>query len=256
MAPGDITGDYAVSQPANMPTLALVHLMRPPRAHAEGRPPLLLQLHGVGSNERDLFSFADLLDPRFLVLSARAPLLRGPDSFAWFEVQFLPNGFVINPEQLRASRDRLIQFIAEAVAAYDADPQRVYLLGFSQGAIMSLTTALSSPATVAGIAALSGRIPPEVRPWMAPPEELAGLPVLVVHGTHDPIIPISRGHDARQLLAALPLDLTYREYDMAHEISAGTLQDVRTWLTARLDGPRRTEPRADLVRSDNWRDAP
>lgn len=235
-----------MSQPTNAPKLALVHLLRPPRDHAEGRPPLLLQLHGVGSNERDLFSFADLLDPRFLVLSVRAPLVRGPDSFAWFEVQFLPDGFAINPEQLHASRDRLIQFIGEAVAAYGADPQRVYLLGFSQGAILSLTIALSSPATVAGIAALSGRIPPEVRPWVAPPAELAGLPVLVVHGTHDRVIPISYGRDARQLLAALPVDLTYHEYDIAHEISARTLRDVLAWLTARLDGPRRrTDPRAE-----------
>lgn len=234
-----------MSQPAATPNLTLVHLMRPPREAAADKPPLLLQLHGVGSNERDLFSFADLLDPRFLVLSARAPLVRGPDSFAWFDVQFLPDGFLINPEQLRASRDRLLQFIGEALAAYGADPERVYLLGFSQGAIMSLTTALSSPATLAGIVALSGRIPPEVRPWVAPTEELAGLPVLVAHGTYDRVIPISYGHNAQKMLAELPVDLTFREYDEAHEISARTLRDALTWLTARLDGPRRTASHVD-----------
>ena len=110
-----------MSDPASLPTLSLAHLTRPPRATTSGKPPLLVLLHGVGSNERDLFSFANLLDPRFRVISLRAPLVRGPQSFAWFDVQFLPNGFAINADHLRASRDQIAQVIDEAVAAYDAD---------------------------------------------------------------------------------------------------------------------------------------
>jgi phospholipase/carboxylesterase len=236
-----------VQQPSPAPNLSLVHLARPPRTTSgpDARPPLLIQLHGVGSNERDLFSFADLLDPRFLVLSARAPLVRGPDSFAWFDVRFLPEGFAINPDQLRASRDRILQFIAEAVAAYGADPQRVYLLGFSQGAIMSLTTLLSSPDTLAGVVALSGRIPPEALPWSAPNEALAGAPIFLAHGRQDSVIPLSYGQNARDVLLRLPVDLTYREYDMPHTIGPHTMRDLLAWLTARLDGPRRTPAASD-----------
>jgi phospholipase/carboxylesterase len=223
--------------------LPLVHLARPPRAATADRPPLLLQLHGKGSNERDLFRFADLLDPRFLVLSVRAPIVRGPDSFAWFDVQFFPEGFAINPEQLRDqlrdSRDRIVQFIGEATAIYGVDPQRIYLLGFSQGAVMSLTTMLTSPATVAGVAALSGRIPAETLPWIAPGEELAGMPVLVAHGTADQVISIQHARSARQVLERLPVELTYREYNMPHTISDQTLSDTSEWLTAHLDAPRR-----------------
>jgi phospholipase/carboxylesterase len=193
----------------------------------------------VRSNERDLFSFSGRLDPRLLMLSVRAPLMRGPDAFAWFDVQFLPDGFAIDAEQLRASRERLIQFIAEAVAAYGADADRVYLLGFSQGAIVSLATALSSPTAVAGVAALSGRLPPEVVPWIAPREELAGLPILETHGAADSVIPIRYARNARQVLEGLPVALTYREYEMGHEVSARALADVLAWITARLDGPRR-----------------
>lgn len=224
------------------PTLSLVHLTRPPRdsaSGASGKPPLLLLLHGVGSNERDLFGLAGQLDPRFRIVSLRAPLVRGPDSFAWFDVQFLPSGNVINPDQLRASRDLVAQVIGEAVSAYDADAERVYLLGFSQGAIMSLATALSQPALVAGIAPLSGRIPAEVSPWIAPPGDLAGLPVLLVHGRADTVIPLPYAHEAQHLLASLPVALTYREYDMAHEIAPPALGEVLAWLTARLDTPRR-----------------
>src|SRR5262249_44266965 len=106
-------------------TLSLAHITRPPRIEAIGKPPLLLLLHGVGSNERDLFSFAGLLDPRFRVVSLRAPLVRGPESFAWFDVRFLPEGFAINAEHLRASRDHIARVIGEAVAAYDTDAERV-----------------------------------------------------------------------------------------------------------------------------------
>ena len=225
-----------------VPTLSLVHLARPPSgAHGSGQPPLLILLHGVGSNERDLFGFAPLLDPRFQVLSVRAPLVRGPDSFAWFDVRFLPEGFAINPEHLRASRERIVQFASEAVAAYAADPARVYLLGFSQGAIMSLATALASPAPLAGIAPLSGRVPPEVRPDIAPASELAGLPILLVHGRSDAVIPLRFAHEARDLLVTLPVALTYREYDMGHEINERALSETLHWLSARLDGPRREQ---------------
>jgi phospholipase/carboxylesterase len=222
------------------PRLPLVHLVRPPRAESLGKPPLLIQLHGVGSNERDLFSFADLLDPRFQVVSVRAPLVRGPDAFAWFEVQFLPNGFAINPEQLRQSRDRLLEFIPAAVEAYGANPERVYLLGFSQGAIMSLTTLLSQPQPIAGIAAMSGRLPPEAEPWIAPADQLAGTPIFMAHGTFDEVIPVTYARGALEVLRTLPVDLTYREYPMPHTIGPEALRDMLAWLTARLDASRRS----------------
>lgn len=224
--------------------LSLVHLARAPRAPIEEKPPLLLQLHGVGSNEHDLFSFAEVLDPRFLVLSLRAPLVRGPSSFAWFNVEFLPDGFKIDPAQLRASRDAIVQFIDEAVKAYDANPERVYLLGFSQGAIMSLTTALSNPEPIAGTVPLSGRLPPEALPWIAPKEQLAGLPILMIHGTHDAVIGVNHARQAYDMLQELPVALTYQEFEVGHEVTPRVLKVVLNWLTARLDEPHRRKNNA------------
>lgn len=225
---------------SSLPELPLVYLARAPRLAAGGKPPLLIQLHGVNSNEHDLFSFADQLDPRFQVLSVRAPLVRGPTRFAWFDVQFQPSGFLINPDQLHQSRDRLLEFISAAVAAYGADPDRVYLQGFSQGAIMSLTTMLSEPEVLAGIAAMSGRVPAEVRPWIVPAEQLAGAPIFLAHGTFDEVIPISYARGALELLRTLPVDLTYHEYAMPHTIGPEAMRDMLAWLTARLDAPRRS----------------
>jgi phospholipase/carboxylesterase len=221
--------------------LPLVYLEYGPRQPApEGKkPPLLLMLHGVGANERDLFPLAPELDPRLQILSLRAPLTRGPNSYAWFTVAFLPTGFKIAPEQLDASRKRVVEFIHAAVERYDADLERVYLLGFSQGAIMSLTVALTEPELLAGVIALSGRIPPEVAPWIIAPERTAGLPVFLAHGREDSVIPYEWAERARPILERQRVALEYHTYDMEHQIGAQTLADLTAWLTAHLDAPRR-----------------
>jgi phospholipase/carboxylesterase len=185
--------------------------------------------------EHDLFGLAPYLDERFLIISVRAPNTLGPGSYAWFEVAFTPQGPVINPAQAEASRKALITFLDEAVTAYGADPQQVYLMGFSQGAIMSASVALTRPKLVAGGVLMSGRILPQIQPLIASDEELSGLPLLVVHGTADMVLPIANGRASHQLLSSLPVELTYHEYKMGHEVSQESLADVTVWLTAQLD---------------------
>lgn len=220
--------------------LPLTHLVRPPSAASEagGRPPLLLLAHGVGSNERDLFSFADQLAPEFVVVSARAPLTLGPDAFAWFNVRSTPQGRVIAPEQLDASRKTYAEFVGEAIMAYGADPARVYALGFSQGAIISLVTALTLPRLFAGVVALSGRIPAEAVPWLATPEETEGLPVFMAHGVRDMVIGIEDARDARAVLERQRVALTYTEYATDHRITPQIFADMTAWLGQRLAGER------------------
>jgi phospholipase/carboxylesterase len=215
------------------PSLSLAHLVHRP-AQGDTAPPLLLLLHGIGSNEEDLIGLAPYLDQRFLIVSARAPNPYGWGGYAWFEIEWLPDRIEIDREQAIASRELIVAFIGEAIAAYGADPARVYLLGFSQGAMMSAWVALSQPDLVAGTVLMSGRIPEEVRDQIAEPEQLADKPFLVVHGTRDQTLPIANGRASRDLLQELPVDLTYREYPMAHEVSAESLADVAAWLSARL----------------------
>jgi phospholipase/carboxylesterase len=194
----------------------------------------LVLLHGVGSHERDLFELAPYFDERFFIVSARAPLTLGRDSYAWFHVEFTPTGPVINPTEAESSRQHLLHFLSELVEAYGVDPQRIYLCGFSQGAIMSFSVALTQPRRVAGIVAMSGRILPEVLPLLAPPEELANLPVMVVHGLYDNVLPIQHGRASQQRLSELPVNLTYREYLMGHQVAAESLADIRQWLADQL----------------------
>ena len=82
---------------------------------------------------------------------------------------------------------------------------------------------------------MSGRILPEIRPKIATPEQLNGLPILVVHGTADTVLPINYGRASRDLLSSLPVTLTYHEYPMGHEVNPQSLNDANNWLTEQLD---------------------
>ena len=183
-----------------------------------------------------------MLDRRLLCLSLRAPFVLAPGSYAWFEVELDPVAPVINVEQAEDSRRRVADFIPQAVEHYRADPARVFVLGFSQGAIISLALCLTRPDLLAGVVALSGRTLPELFSQegplagrLAPPEALEGLPVLVVHGTHDPVLPIHFGRDTRDRFGALPVELRYHELPMAHTVSPEALVLVQRWLTDELD---------------------
>jgi phospholipase/carboxylesterase len=220
----------------NTQTLSLTHLVREPKTES-ANPPLLLLLHGVGSNEHDLFELTPHLDERFFVVSARAPITLMPGSYAWFHVEFAPNNrIIINPDDAEASRNLLIKYLDELVAAYQLDAKRVYLMGFSQGAIISQSIALTRPDKIAGVVAMSGRILPEVLSQQAPNEAFGRLPVMVVHGLNDQKLDISYGRNARDVWSKLPVALTYREYAMGHEVTQDSLRDIVAWLKERLDG--------------------
>ncbi len=228
--------------------LSLTHLIREPRARAGGpaaAAPLLLLLHGIGSNEADLLGLAPYLDERFFIVSARAPVVMGPGAYGWFNIEFTPAGLVADMAEARSSLTLAAKFIDELTHAYQLDARRVYLMGFSQGAMMSLALAMARAGKTAGVVAMSGRLPaPEFQP-ADESDALAGLPVLVTHGLYDPVLPISNGRDIRDRVAALGASLTYREYPMGHEVSNESLREVARWLTETLTAAEDLKPSRD-----------
>ena len=221
-----------------MSGISLPHLVRPPAAGANApgvKPPLLLLMHGVRSNEQAIGSLAPSLDPRFVVVSLRSPLTLGPAQFGWFTVQFTMDGPVIDARQAEAAWTRVPKVIDEAVAELGADPARVYLGGFSQGGIVTLATLLTSPEKIAGAVVMSGRLLPEVMSHVVSPERLRGKPLLWVHGTDDDVLEIDYLRNARRTLGALPLAFTAEEFAMGHTVSRESLAAVSSWLTSQLD---------------------
>ena len=214
-------------------TLSLVHRVLEPRDQHLPQTPLLLLLHGIGSNEDDLASLAPYLDERLLIVSARAPLVMGPGSFGWFNIELTPRGMVADLEQAEQSHALLLKFIDEVIETYNPAPACIFLMGFSQGAMMSLGVALARPDKVCGVVAMSGRFPSQVQ--TPAPEALKDMPVLVTHGIYDPLLPIDSAREAREKLEALQVALTYREYTMGHEVSMESLRDIAAWLGSTLD---------------------
>jgi phospholipase/carboxylesterase len=226
-------------------SLPLTHLSFPPHQKpGEGTlSPLLLLLHGIGGQEGDLATLVPALDVRFHVLSLRGPISLGPSSYAWFEVQFTGQIPRIQPHQAEASRQLLIEFIRQVPHHYPVNPEQVFLLGFSQGAIMSVVLSLTRPDLLVGAVALSGRVLPELfapegplAGHMAPTRDLEGFPIFLGHGRQDRVLPVHFGRSARDRLSSLPVALTYREFDAGHAITDACLREVGGWLSARLDG--------------------
>jgi phospholipase/carboxylesterase len=216
--------------------LSLHHLVRPSQEVLSGKPPLLLLLHGIGSHEQDLFGMAPLLDKRFFVVSARAPIMMMPGGYGWFNIPFTQGGAIVpDLDQAEASRLLLVKFIDELIEAYGVDPNCVYLMGFSQGAMMSLSVALTHPEKVARVVAMSGRLAERAISAMAPVEEIRRLEVFVTHGTYDNVLPVQAGRACRDELVKLGVPHTYREYPMAHEVTMDALRDVTAWLKSTLD---------------------
>jgi phospholipase/carboxylesterase len=211
---------------------APLHYLVRPASVSTPNPAMLILLHGLGSNEKDLFSFANDLPKDLLVIAVRAPFTLSNESYAWYHVDFsTPTPIIQTSEELN-SRQLLLAFIDWAVEAYQSDANRVYLAGFSQGSIMSYSIAITHPEKLKGIAAFSGRVLEEVKP-LVPTSPMNKVHMFISHGTKDPVLPISSARDAK-LLFHKKLDLSYHEYDDVHTINQQMFLDFKSWLISNL----------------------
>lgn len=193
--------------------------------------PLLLLLHGYGSNEADLFSFASELPDHYYIISARAPYDLQYGSYAWYAINFDAdqNKFSDN-EQARVSRDLIVTFLEELKQKYPIDPEQVTLIGFSQGAILSYSVALSYPEKIKQIVAMSGYLNPDLLTEDYLKNDLYRLRVFASHGTVDQVIPVEWARKTAPFLEKLGVNITYKEYPIGHGVSPQNFYDFKQWL--------------------------
>ena len=214
----------------------LFHIARDPaEPSAPGTCPLLVLIHGYGSNEEDLMGLAPYLDGRLRIVSVRAPLQLGQGGYSWFSLDITPAGLTACSDEAIASRRRLTALVTRLQERYAADGSATYLLGFSQGATIAVSAGLVDVTGSAGVVSLSGVSLPELMPEREPVEALRGKPLLMTHGLADPVVPIEAGRAFHRQLQSLPLDLVYREYDMGHEINRECLADLAAWLRGQIE---------------------
>lgn len=187
-------------------------------------------LHGVGGSETNLADFAAAMDLDTLVVLPRGPLQFAPGQFGWFRVNFTASGPSIVAAEAEQSRQALISFMAQLQSAYDIDPQKTVIAGFSQGGILSASVALSAPECVAGFGVLSGRILPELEPHLANKERLVKLSGFVGHGEYDGKLPVTWAQRSDRLLDELGVGHLTRLYPIDHGISAAMQADFLEWL--------------------------
>jgi phospholipase/carboxylesterase len=213
----------------------LIYKVREPKVAMQQQPPMLLLLHGYGSNADDLFSLAAGIDERFLVISVQGSYKLAEGSFAWYSLDFNKNPYTSNNEEAEKSRVALGEFISAMLQRYKADPKKVYLLGFSQGAMMSLSCALTMPQKVAGAVVLSGKLREEIKPLVAPEEQLKSLNIYIAHGKKDVRVPFREAEKANAYLTGKGINTTFKILpNDAHQISQECYDDFRKWLAEKI----------------------
>jgi phospholipase/carboxylesterase len=205
-------------------------LYRPAAGDPQGA---LVLFHGRGADEHDLFPLLDLLDPerRLLGATARGPLSLPPGGAHWYVVRRV--GYP-DPETFQSTYPQLASWLDELLAEHGIPHERAVLGGFSQGSVMAYALGLGAGRPrPAGIMDLSGFIP-EVDGFQLNLGNAAGLPVAIGHGTHDPVIPVEFGRDARDRLMEAGAAVTYRESPMPHTIDPGFMRELPGWLSETL----------------------
>lgn len=213
--------------------LSLYHITRP--SSLKENAPLLIMFHGYGSDENDLFSFANELPESLYIISVRAPYSMQPYGNAWYAINFdAEQGKWSDNEQAKASRDLISTFIDEAIAAYPVDKNNVTLLGFSQGTILSYAVALTYPEKVKNIVALSGYINQDILGGNLNSKDYSHLDFFCSHGSVDQVIPVAWARRTPDLLDNLNIKHVYKEYPVGHGVAPQNFYDLKTWLTNRI----------------------
>jgi phospholipase/carboxylesterase len=208
----------------------LQHLVREPKVKLDKNPVLFL-IHGYGSNEEDLFSFATELPEEYYVVSVRAPYDLSFGSYAWYSINFdADENKFSDLNQARSSRDLIIQFIDECISKFAIDKEQIILVGFSQGAILSNAIALSYPEKIKGVVALSGYLNIEIATEDYLKNNVSKVKFFVSHGTVDQIIPVDWDRKTKPALENLGIDVVYKEYPIGHGVAPQNFYDFRDWL--------------------------
>ena len=214
-------------------SLSLHHIVR--RSSLAQNAPLLIMMHGYGSDENDLFSFSTELPEELFIISVRAPYPMQPNGNAWYAINFdADQGKWNNNEQAKQSRDLIATFIDEAIAEYPVNKNNVTLFGFSQGSILCYAVALTYPEKVKNIVALSGYINKDILPEDIHKQDYSNLDFYCSHGSVDQVIPVAWARQTGPFLNSLHIKHKYSEFPVGHGVAPQNFYELKDWLNKRI----------------------
>lgn len=204
------------------------YLIKEPKKFTSDTP-LLVLLHGYGSDENDLFSFTPDLPQDWLVVSFRAPLSTMNGGFSWYDIDFTNQEKFINVSQAEKSINLILSKIEEIKERYKINGN-VNLCGFSQGGILSYAMALTYPQVFKKIVCLSAYPEQKLLQNIKSKKELSHLYFFISHGVDDMVIPVEWGRKGRELLYDMSVFFSFREYQSGHGVNAKNYQDLMAFL--------------------------
>lgn len=175
-----------------------------------GKTPILFLLHGYGSHEEDLYSFANYLPEEYLIISLRAPLTLGFGGYAWYSIHFNEQQDKWSDDaEAKRAQEIILYNIDYHLEQFKLEGQKVSLLGFSQGAILSWAVGLSHPERIDKIIALSGYVNENIFGYAK--EGLDQLRIFSSHGTEDPTLPVDWARKGIALVEKKDLKVEYKD---------------------------------------------
>lgn len=192
--------------------------------------PALFMMHGMGSNEQNMFPLVQGLEEQMFIFSIRGPISNG-QGFSFFTIEEYGKP---HRDIFQQSLRELTQFIEYASKQYPIDQSQLFLLGFSQGSILSMSLALTLGNRIKGIVALSGYLPKHILREEYDIQSVEGLSVFISHGEVDGILPYEWGVEAQEYFKELNANVSFHSYPEGHSVSVQNQQDFKKWIQDQL----------------------
>jgi predicted esterase len=200
-----------------------IHRFVPPERDG---PTTLLLLHGTGGDENDLLPLGRMLDEEAALLSPRGKVLENgmPRFFRRLSMG------VFDEEDLVRRTHELAGFVEEATSEYGLDPQRLFAVGFSNGANIAASLLLLHPGLLAGAVLLRAMVPFEAET----PSDLQGTPVYLAAGRSDQMVPPESTERLAKLLREAGAEVTLDWQPGGHGIGRAEIEGARAWLAGAI----------------------
>lgn len=196
--------------------------------------PLIILLHGYGSNEYDLFSLKEKFPNSMLVISVQGPIMLGYQSFAWYEFNLL-NKIYNNVKQAQSSNLLIIKLIDNLTKKYTFNKNNIWICGFSQGAILAYSLLFNYTNFFKKGILLSGYLELDIINKLKKNDiKYKNMNLFISHGIKDNIIPIIWARKSYVRLKKLNIEITYKEYPGGHTLDKKNYIDMINWIYQKI----------------------
>ena len=204
-------------------------------ANDHKKMPSIFFLHGFGSNMHDLFGLVPFFGNNWNCISLQASIKVHYDGWCWAELNPINIRQLPNPNELKRHYEKVLYSIEKSIKVLDLNPNKINLLGFSQGASLSIFCGLNRPEMFKSIVALCGYVPEDNIRLEIDTTIDRDIDIFMGNGTLDQMVPLTIAYASRDYLSSISIQPFFKEYISGHEISQDCIQDVVNWLNQKND---------------------